>query len=350
MDKSTSSPRWIHDWNPEDETFWETTGKRIARRNLIWSIVAENIGFSIWLIWSVVGDPAAQGRLPLHDRAALPAGGAPRARRRADALPVHVRGAQVRRPQLDDRERAACSSSRRSRSPSLVKRPDTPFWLMALAAATAGPRRRQLRLEHGEHLLLLSRTGRRASRSASTPPAATSASARCSSSSRSSSAASWSTSGARAAGRPHLPAERRPHVAAVHRHRRRSAPYRYMNNLTSARSTFNDQLVDRAATSTPGSCRWLYIGTFGSFIGYSAAFPLLLKTQFPEVTTNLAFLGAARRLGRAAARRQARRQDRRRAVTFWNFVAMGVATMGVHPLRRRARVRRLPGDVPRRSS
>ena len=28
---------------------------------------------------------------------------------------------------------------------------------------------------------------------------------------------------------------------------------------------------------------WLYTGTFGSFIGYSAGFPLLAKTQFPEV-------------------------------------------------------------------
>ena len=45
---------WISEWNPEDEAFWESTGKSIARRNLIWSIVAENLGFSIWLIWSVV--------------------------------------------------------------------------------------------------------------------------------------------------------------------------------------------------------------------------------------------------------------------------------------------------------
>ena len=46
--------RWISDWNPEDAEFWRNGGKRIARRNLIWSIVAENIGFSVWLIWSVV--------------------------------------------------------------------------------------------------------------------------------------------------------------------------------------------------------------------------------------------------------------------------------------------------------
>jgi NNP family nitrate/nitrite transporter-like MFS transporter len=38
---------------------------------------------------------------------------------------------------------------------------------------------------------------------------------------------------------------------------------------------------------------WLYIGTFGSFIGYAAAFPLLIKGQFPAVdVTAYAFLGA----------------------------------------------------------
>ncbi|MET7993169.1 nitrate/nitrite transporter [Amycolatopsis sp. NPDC005232] len=46
--------RWIEHWTPEDETFWETTGKRIARRNLWFSVFAEHIGFSIWTLWSVV--------------------------------------------------------------------------------------------------------------------------------------------------------------------------------------------------------------------------------------------------------------------------------------------------------
>ena len=57
----TKSAVWISDWRPEDETFWNATGKFVARRNLIWSIVAENIGFSVWLIWSIVATklPAA---------------------------------------------------------------------------------------------------------------------------------------------------------------------------------------------------------------------------------------------------------------------------------------------------
>ncbi len=45
--------RWIKDWNPEDAGFWEKSGKSIARRNLIWSILAENLGFSVWLVWSI---------------------------------------------------------------------------------------------------------------------------------------------------------------------------------------------------------------------------------------------------------------------------------------------------------
>jgi NNP family nitrate/nitrite transporter-like MFS transporter len=46
--------RWIDDWDPEDETFWETTGKRIARKNLAFSIFAEHLGFSIWVLWTIV--------------------------------------------------------------------------------------------------------------------------------------------------------------------------------------------------------------------------------------------------------------------------------------------------------
>src|SRR5580698_3429914 len=45
---------WISEWNPEDRSFWETKGKFIARRNLVWSIIAEHLGFSIWLMWSIV--------------------------------------------------------------------------------------------------------------------------------------------------------------------------------------------------------------------------------------------------------------------------------------------------------
>jgi NNP family nitrate/nitrite transporter-like MFS transporter len=46
--------RWLDDWEPDDETFWQATGKRIARKNLAISIFAEHLGFSIWVLWTIV--------------------------------------------------------------------------------------------------------------------------------------------------------------------------------------------------------------------------------------------------------------------------------------------------------
>jgi NNP family nitrate/nitrite transporter-like MFS transporter len=47
-------PRDIENWDAEDVVAWENGNSRIARRNLIWSIIAEHIGFSVWSIWSVM--------------------------------------------------------------------------------------------------------------------------------------------------------------------------------------------------------------------------------------------------------------------------------------------------------
>ncbi|OFJ51255.1 nitrate/nitrite transporter [Mycolicibacterium grossiae] len=44
----------IAHWDAEDVAAWEGGNDRIAKRNLIWSIVAEHVGFSIWSIWSVM--------------------------------------------------------------------------------------------------------------------------------------------------------------------------------------------------------------------------------------------------------------------------------------------------------
>jgi NNP family nitrate/nitrite transporter-like MFS transporter len=46
--------RWIEDWRPEDPRFWESTGRQVARRNLYFSVFSEHIGFSIWSLWSVL--------------------------------------------------------------------------------------------------------------------------------------------------------------------------------------------------------------------------------------------------------------------------------------------------------
>jgi NNP family nitrate/nitrite transporter-like MFS transporter len=46
--------RWIDHWEPEDERFWAATGRRVARRNLGWSVFAEHLGFCLWSIWAIV--------------------------------------------------------------------------------------------------------------------------------------------------------------------------------------------------------------------------------------------------------------------------------------------------------
>ena len=45
---------WIDDWRPEDGQFWQTTGRAVARKNLTYSVASEHIGFSVWSLWSVL--------------------------------------------------------------------------------------------------------------------------------------------------------------------------------------------------------------------------------------------------------------------------------------------------------
>src|SRR6202142_3370457 len=128
---------WIDDWDPEDDVFWKTRGKRIARRNLIWSIVAKNLGFSIWLLWSV-----AATRLPklgfhyatdqLFNLVALP-GLIGCLMRFPYAFAV---------PKFGGRNWTVVSALLlfvpTLSLAVLPVHPETPYWLMALAAATAG--------------------------------------------------------------------------------------------------------------------------------------------------------------------------------------------------------------------
>jgi NNP family nitrate/nitrite transporter-like MFS transporter len=75
---------------------------------------------------------------------------------------------------------------------------------------------------------------------------------------------------------------------------------------------------------------WLYTGTFGSFIGYSAGFPLLAKTQFPEVNSlPYVFLGPlVGALSRAATGWISDKYGGAR-VSLWVFVTMIAAVGGV---------------------
>jgi NNP family nitrate/nitrite transporter-like MFS transporter len=319
-------PTWLSEWNPEDENFWKSKGKAIAKRNLIWSIVAEHLGFSIWLIWSIVATKLPQAGFhyttdQLFQLVALPG----------------LIGSLMRFPYTF----AVTTFGGRNWTifsatvlfiPTLalayfVTQPDTPFWLMLLVAATAGlgggnfassmanisffyPDRIKgwaLGLNaaggnigvSGVQLLTPLLLGFGLISLYQATPTAEGLYLQ-------NAGLMWIL----------------PLVVAV------IGAFFFMNNLTSARSTFKDQLaiVKRKHTWIMS---YIYIGTFGSFIGYSAAFPLLIKTQFPAVTVAIAFLGPlvgslSRPLGGLLADKIGGAK-----VTFWNFIAMGAATLGV---------------------
>lgn len=46
--------RWLHHWDAEDPRQWATAGRVIAKRNLAWSIACEFLGFVVWQLWSIV--------------------------------------------------------------------------------------------------------------------------------------------------------------------------------------------------------------------------------------------------------------------------------------------------------
>ena len=54
MTKNTHTGTELSDWRPEDDDFWEATGKRIAYRNLWISIPSLLCGFAIWGMWGII--------------------------------------------------------------------------------------------------------------------------------------------------------------------------------------------------------------------------------------------------------------------------------------------------------
>jgi NNP family nitrate/nitrite transporter-like MFS transporter len=102
-----------------------------------------------------------------------------------------------------------------------------------------------------------------------------------------------------------------------------------MNDIASAKASFNEQAIIFKRKHNYLMC-WLYTGTFGSFIGYSAGFPMLIKILFPDVNPmQYAFLGPLvgaliRPVGGWLADKLGGSQ-----VTLWNFVIMIAAVFGV---------------------
>jgi NNP family nitrate/nitrite transporter-like MFS transporter len=102
-----------------------------------------------------------------------------------------------------------------------------------------------------------------------------------------------------------------------------------MNDIADAKASFAEQAIIFTRKHNWLMCV-LYTGTFGSFIGYSAGFPLLTKLQFPEVNAlNFVFLGPlVGALSRAGTGWISDRFGGGR-VTFWTFAGMIVAVFGV---------------------
>lgn len=271
-----SRRHWIDDWRPEDATFWEETGARTARRNLIWSIFAEHLGFSVWLIWSVSsaflvaqGFDFTPGQLFF-----------------LIAIPNLV-GALLRVPYtlavptFGGRNWTMISAGLLL-VPTLgfayaVTQPGTPYWVFCLIAATAG-------LGGGNFASSMANIN-------FFYPA-----------SKKGTALGLNAAGGNlgvaliqfllpvivggagifgmvkaAEGGIHL--ERAAFVYAALAVVAILAAFFFMDNITSAKSSAREQLSVVRSRQT-WIMAFLYIGTFGSFIGYSAAMPLLIKLNF----------------------------------------------------------------------
>jgi MFS transporter, NNP family, nitrate/nitrite transporter len=279
---------WISKWNPEDEKFWQSGGKFVARRNLIWSIVAEHLGFSIWLIWSIVATKLPQAGFhyttdQLFQLVALPG----------------LIGSLIRFPYtfavttFGGRNWTIFSASVLF-IPTIalayfVTRPDTPYAVMLGVAALAG-------LGGGNFASSMTNISFfYPDRMKGWALGLNAAGGNIGVSSVQLLAPILMGvglinlyQGTPSAGGVYLQNAGLmwliPLAIAVF-----GAVF-FMNNLSTVRSTFTDQLAIVGRKHT-----WImsliYIGTFGSFIGYSAAFPLLIKTQFPAVSVCIAFLG-----------------------------------------------------------
>ncbi|NYI99348.1 NNP family nitrate/nitrite transporter-like MFS transporter [Nocardioides thalensis] len=291
--------RWISDWRPEDEQFWTEGGAKVAKRNLVWSIFAEHLGFSVWLIWSVSSAfLVAQGfsftPQQLFFLVAIP----------------NLVGALIRIPytlavgKFGGRNWTMISAGLLL-IPTLgfawaVTNPGTPYWAFCLIAATAGfgggnfaSSMANINFFYPARLkgaaLGLNAAGGNLGVSIiqfALPVIVGGAGifglVKASEGGIHLERAAWVYAGLA--------------VAAV------VAAFFFMDNLEGAKTDTKSQLAVVKHRHT-WVMAFLYIGTFGSFIGYSAAMPLLIKLNFwhqpsPDVVGTginfafYAFLGA----------------------------------------------------------
>jgi len=321
----------IEDWRPDDDDFWETKGRAIAQRNLWISIPALLLAFSVWLVWSVV-----VAKLPsigfkyttdqLFWLAALP-GLSGATLRIFYSFMVPIVGGRL----------WTTLTTASLMIPAFgigyaVQNPETPYLIFLVLALLCGLGGGNFassmanisffypKSEKGNALALNAGLGNAGVSVMQflVPIVITT-----------------SVFGAMG-GEPQVVNETTKLwiqnagfiwipfllIATV-------AAWLGMNDIASARASFKEQSVIFQRKHNWVMC-WLYTGTFGSFIGYSAGFPLLAKTQFPEVNSlQFVFLGPlVGALSRAATGWVSDKYGGAR-VTFWTFVLMIAAVGGV---------------------
>jgi len=328
------SGKVLEDWRPEDPTFWEQTGRRIARRNLALSIPSLLLSFAVWMVWSVVV-------------AKLPAVGFPYTTDQLfwlAALPG-ITGATLRIfysfvvPIFGGRLWTTVATWSLM-IPAVgigyaVQNPATPYWIFLALALLCGFGGGNFassmsnisfffpKAEKGNALALNAGLGNLGVSVVqfAVPVAITMG------------VFGWLGGPPQpvvaASGEGRLWLQNAgfiwvPFIAAS-----AFAAWFGMNDIASARASFAEQSVIFQRRHNWIMC-WLYTGTFGSFIGYSAAFPLLSKTVFPEIDAlQYAFLGPlVGALSRSMTGWVADRWGGAR-VTFWVFVFMALGALGV---------------------
>ena len=327
----TAMPKTLEDWHPEDTDFWREKGHRIARRNLWISIPALLLAFSVWMVWSVV-----VARLPaigfdftssqLFWLAALPG----------------LSGATLRIfysfmvPIFGGRLWTALSTASLL-VPAMgigyaVQNPDMPFLIFLVLALFCG-------FGGGNFASSMANIGYFFPKSEKGNALALNAGlGNLGVSVMQFLVPIVITMGVFGAlgGQPQtmsdggqLWMQNAGFVWVPFILLSTAAAWLGMNDIADARASFAHQAVIFGRKHNWLMCI-LYTGTFGSFIGYSAGFPLLTNLAFPEVSAlNYVFLGPlVGALSRAGTGWISDRFGGGR-VTFWTFIAMIAATFGV---------------------
>jgi NNP family nitrate/nitrite transporter-like MFS transporter len=270
--------RWIRDWRPEDAAFWAASGARTARRNLIFSIFAEHLGFSVWLLWSAVtvSLPKAGFRFSVDELFWLV------------ALPNLI-GSVMRLPytaavaRFGGRTWTTLSAAALLLPLALlaicVSDRDTPYWMFLIAAATAG-------LGGGNFASSMANISHFYPERYKGVALGLNAAGGNVGVSVVQLVVPLVAIGAGGVVLLNVVWLYVPLVVAA-----AACAWLFMDNVTAVRASLRSQLTVLRNPHT-----WvmsvLYVGTFGSFIGYSAALPLLAKSEFPgSAGARLAFLG-----------------------------------------------------------